>query len=162
MLERLKRGIDKSIVSVGVQSTTYLETGKLKNKIEHVQENIIRASNELGSTIFQQWKDGKISAEYLDTVCKAIREMELEIEGYENQIEALNAEKQKVLSGEISSVANTTVCSCGNRNELGAKFCTGCGKPVTKVEEAETLRCSSCGSQMEPGTKFCSNCGAAQ
>lgn len=42
--------------------------------------------------------------------------------------------------------------SCGAANPAGARFCSGCGKPLA-------LACAACGAANQPGAKFCSNCG---
>ena len=49
--------------------------------------------------------------------------------------------------------------TCHARLEAGAKFCSGCGKPVGGgVAKAF---CSGCGAQLTPGVRFCSGCGQA-
>jgi hypothetical protein len=49
--------------------------------------------------------------------------------------------------------------SCHARLDAGAKFCSGCGKPVGGgVAKAF---CSGCGAQLAAGAKFCSGCGQA-
>ena len=44
------------------------------------------------------------------------------------------------------------VCSCGNRNDKGDKFCSACGKPLQTV-------CPACGEKAEADDNFCPNCG---
>src|SRR5258707_6097588 len=44
--------------------------------------------------------------------------------------------------------------SCGEANRAGARFCGGCGKPLTP-------HCPACGSENEPGRRFCDACGAS-
>jgi membrane protease subunit (stomatin/prohibitin family) len=52
-----------------------------------------------------------------------------------------------------------TFCpSCGAAVTPGAKFCSGCGKPLAPAKP----KCVKCGFELEPGAKFCSNCGAPQ
>ncbi|HEY6102877.1 MAG TPA: AAA family ATPase [bacterium] len=41
---------------------------------------------------------------------------------------------------------------CGFANQLGAKFCANCGRPVAS-------RCPECGADVASGARFCSNCG---
>lgn len=53
---------------------------------------------------------------------------------------------------------------CGGVVEHGQKFCTKCGKDLTKVslselKKNENLKCPRCGSHVLPNQKFCSSCG---
>src|SRR5215212_10178775 len=46
-------------------------------------------------------------------------------------------------------------CSaCGADNPPGAKFCNGCGGPLSAA-------CASCGHSNTPGSRFCNECGHA-
>ena len=59
----------------------------------------------------------------------------------------------------------TSACpGCHARLAPGAKFCAGCGKPVTAMAAAGSAKafCIGCGSQLPPGSKFCSSCGQQQ
>lgn len=44
--------------------------------------------------------------------------------------------------------------SCGRSNRAHARFCSGCGAPLT-------LSCASCGQDLLPDDRFCDGCGAA-
>ena len=68
---------------------------------------------------------------------------------------------------------------CGNKLEVGAKYCTNCGTKTTETASSESIKketisivtqeqpqkntnqdyCYECGSTLEAGTKFCTNCG---
>ncbi len=48
---------------------------------------------------------------------------------------------------------------CKARLQPGAKFCAGCGKPVTAAKKAF---CIGCGGQLAAGAKFCGECGQSQ
>lgn len=47
---------------------------------------------------------------------------------------------------------NEIVCSCGKTNEIGDKFCSGCGKQLSTV-------CPHCGKTVEASDIFCGECG---
>lgn len=49
---------------------------------------------------------------------------------------------------------------CKKVLKSGAKFCTGCGKPVPADSEVETKLCPKCGAVLKAKTKFCTACGA--
>jgi hypothetical protein len=49
---------------------------------------------------------------------------------------------------------------CKSRLAPGAKFCAGCGKPVTSAgAPAQKKFCSGCGTSLPAAAKFCSGCG---
>lgn len=41
---------------------------------------------------------------------------------------------------------------CGSANRAGARFCGGCGLPLTR-------RCAACQADLDPGLRFCDECG---
>lgn len=43
-------------------------------------------------------------------------------------------------------------CSCGTVNPAGSRFCTSCGKALTRV-------CSGCGRELPSDANFCPYCG---
>ncbi|WP_151075055.1 zinc ribbon domain-containing protein [Flintibacter sp. KGMB00164] len=161
MLEKLRNSLDKGIVTIGVKSSTYLEIGKLKAKIEAVKSNVDKATFELGNSVFSYWvnNDGEIDCRRIEEACKNISELQREITRYQGAIEELEAEKARVLSGENGSLSsNTVTCSCGQINEQGAKFCLQCGRALASAG----LSCRFCGYTIEEGAKFCPNCGKSQ
>ena len=162
MLEKIKKSIDRGIVSAGVQSSTYLETGKLRSKIDHLENAISQIKVELGQTVYANWKNGADNTAYIEDVGNRIRGLEQEIEDYQTKILELQAEKDRIISGGTVEVQGTLICSCGQRNSADAKFCTGCGKPVEQTAEQTGNFCANCGAVVSVDAKFCTNCGAAQ
>lgn len=59
-----------------------------------------------------------------------------------------------------------TLCpDCGEKNNVGARFCQSCGIPLTaddKVIERKNkyVSCKSCGAENNSGARFCQRCGA--
>lgn len=136
MFNRIKDSIDRGIVSVSVKSSTYLGVEKLKTKVENVTIELGNAAAEMGAAVYEQWKAGAVSMEYVENVCGHMKKLEEEIEEYQRQIQELEKEKQKILGGEGQGNVKQTeeqnnVCVCGLRNEAGARFCIQCGKPLS-------------------------------
>ncbi|MDG6220686.1 MAG: zinc-ribbon domain-containing protein, partial [Candidatus Thermoplasmatota archaeon] len=52
------------------------------------------------------------------------------------------------------SASNSFCPHCGAQLPQGAKFCSGCGKPVSAGN-----KCPKCGADVAQGAKFCSGCG---
>ena len=69
MFSRIKDSIDRGIVSVSVKSSTYLGVEKLKTKAENVSAEIGNAAAEMGAAVYEQWKAGAVSMEYVENVC---------------------------------------------------------------------------------------------
>lgn len=59
-------------------------------------------------------------------------------------------------AGAAAAVTGIACAACGQMNPAGAKFCSGCGKPLTSGE----IECPKCNTMNAKGAKFCSNCGA--
>lgn len=166
MFGKLKENLDKGIVSVSVKSSTYLEVEKLKTKVGNVTDKIKATSSEMGETVYKQWNSDGINQEYIVSVCGKIKEMEEEIEGYRNQIEALEQEKNKILGKggmerERPELDNGVACACGCINDAGARFCMQCGNELKAPKEPEGTgrACPSCGAIAGPDARFCRGCG---
>src|SRR5947208_771103 len=56
---------------------------------------------------------------------------------------------------ESGSVGGVICESCGYGNREGARFCSGCGAPLSR-----TATCPSCGAEHPSGERFCDECGA--
>ncbi|MCC8024830.1 MAG: zinc ribbon domain-containing protein [Clostridium sp.] len=169
MLGKIKESIDKGLVSVSVKSGTYLETEKLKAKVNHVQDEIRSLKLEMGEKLYEQWKSGNVEAAYIDMTCRTLKDKEEEILQYQKQIDEITLEKEKILGGENRAEAAPALqgglqCSCGKVNVPGARFCKGCGK---KLEEAPAPQaqtpaaCPKCGAALEEGARFCCECGTS-
>ncbi len=63
--------------------------------------------------------------------------------------------------GELSEnikTQNLKECSkCGNKINVGDKFCANCGNDTTV--NIEQITCNKCGNKNQKGTKFCGECG---
>lgn len=170
MFSRIKESIDKGIVSVSVKSSTYMETEKLKAKSGNVTEKMEGIIHELGAGVYSQWKAGTVDNGYIEQMCMRLKGLEDTVKEYQRQIEELEQEKEKILTGDmddgyLAGQEGAVRCVCGRWNPPGAKFCTGCGKALER--EAEDKRssvpaiCSGCGRELEAGAKFCGGCGKA-
>ena len=80
MFEKLKKNIDKGIVSVSVKSSSYLETEKLKAKIDNIKSDSASQLQAMGDQIYQTWKEnGTVDQAYIAEVCGKVQENEKEI-----------------------------------------------------------------------------------
>ena len=166
MFEKLKKNIDKGIVSVSVKSSSYLETEKLKAKIDNIKSDSASQLQAMGDQIYQTWKEsGTVDQAYIAEVCGKVQENENEIAFYEAKIEEVESEKNKILNNAANSKPEGTqnvegglVCSCGYVNDPSAKFCKVCGQ---KLEQPKAKKCcQNCHAEVEDDAKFCPECGS--
>ncbi len=168
MFEKLKKNIDKSLVSVSVKSATYLESEKLKAKISNIQEENTAKLTEMGNQLYAVWKEnGQIDTAYITEVCKNVQENEAEIAVYEDKIAELAAEKEKILNtgannaqAEQQVKAGGIMCACGHVNDEGAKFCKICGAKIELPQPKVKKICPHCQAEIEEDAKFCAECGS--
>lgn len=87
--------------------------------------------------------------------------------------EAVAAMKQEDVTGRAEAAASldaaeaavqrfkaggTAACQvCGPRPESGARFCSTCGRSLTRA--GARPRCWQCGAEVPEGAKFCAGCG---
>lgn len=166
MFEKLKKNIDKSLVTVSVKSATYLESEKLKAKISNIQEENAAQLQTMGNQLYNAWKEtAAFDTNYMVEVCQKVLENENEIAVYQAKIEELAAEKDKILNTSAGGAAPAEVhaggimCSCGRVNEEGAKFCKFCGQKLEQPQPKMKKICANCGAELEEDAKFCAECG---
>jgi membrane protease subunit (stomatin/prohibitin family) len=56
---------------------------------------------------------------------------------------------------QLAAAGGSACASCGHQNPAGARFCMGCGQPVT----AAPAHCAGCGAELVAGARFCPSCG---
>ena len=168
MFEKLKKNIDKGLVSVSVKSATYLESEKLKAKISNIQKENAAKLTEMGNQLYVSWKEsGQVDTEYIAEVCKAVQKNEAEVADYEAKIAELAVEKDKILNTGANNAATEPqikagemMYACGHINDEGAKFCKICGAKIEKLQQKTKKICPHCQAEIEEGAKFCAECGS--
>ena len=160
MFAKVKAGINKGILSASIHSGTYLETEKLKSKINDEEKNVNIAINKLGHLVFEKWKNNSLDLSELNQHCQAIDNSKKSIASLQDKIHQLAVEKNKILETVNASQAplsmteymksdtelsdetddeNTILCSCGNKCNATDKFCMNCGKILNTEEENNVL-----------------------
>ena len=105
MFEKLKKNIDKSLVTVSVKSATYLESEKLKAKISNIQEENAAQLQTMGNQLYNAWKEtAAFDTNYMVEVCQKVLENENEIAVYQAKIEELAAVSVARVVDEVAYV----------------------------------------------------------
>ncbi|MGN1444575.1 MAG: zinc-ribbon domain-containing protein [Acutalibacteraceae bacterium] len=111
------------------------------------QENKIIENNfyQIGR-LYYTIHSSDCEADFSDMVC-AIREAERKIADYQQQLRTLGGMVQCTNCGAVVQEA---------------PFCTRCGSPLTRSDDADCanpFQCNFCGHTVLPGSKFCTRCG---
>jgi hypothetical protein len=106
-----------------------------------------RATGKLSEADYESLK-----AKYTGEALAALREEESPADA----VEALIADRVKVLRSSGAAGSMHSCPQCGPRPEPDPKFCSNCGGQLTVMTE-----CRVCHARLEIGSKFCSACGVA-
>lgn len=163
MLDKVKNGINKGILSASVNTSTYLEIEKIKGSVKTETAAIEESFNQLGKLIYGLWKTDNLDISEIDIPCKEIQEKEGMIQMYQNRIAQLEIERDRALGKTSNSSSPQRLCPvCGAQNVATGKFCIQCGAELTTPSGSERIvskKTCSCGAICNIDAKFCTSCG---
>jgi len=141
-------GINKGVNTVSANSKAVMEKTKVKGVITNLENERRQYIQALGQMVYDlHAQTGQISA--TDEITGYLTEITKRLEMMQQQNEELAR-----IDAELAAATNTanpaaapqaqvpvppaptppvaagTVCTCGQQNPGGAKFCAGCGSPV--------------------------------
>jgi len=161
--DKVKEGISKGVSTVSIKSKEMLEANKIKGEIDNLQREKKADLEELGSTIYTMFREGKNYNEgIIQEKCEALLKIDSRIEEKEKELERVHQEAQEALTRQKSS---SSLCTCGAEILPNAKFCGKCGKKMEDIEvqkeepKAQGKLCPGCGASMSLDAKFCGKCG---
>lgn len=127
-IKGLKKELDKGIAVVGAKSKEIIETNKIKNQIEELNELKNRTLRETGEIVYQMSLDENYNGEAaIKEKCQSLAELD-------QQIQDKKVELKKFVQA-VQEAAGKTICeSCGAAMAKGVKFCSNCGAKIIKVE----------------------------
>jgi len=130
-LKNLKKEFSKGVAAVSAKSKELIETAKIKGQIEDLKESKRRLFQEIGEIIYQMSLDPNCGGEeVIKEKCRAVTELEQEIQTKEGELKKIYQEAQKA--------AGKSVCeSCGAVMDEDAKFCSNCGARIVIVEKGD-------------------------
>lgn len=140
MFEKIKSGLNKSVTTVNVTSSVYLETSKRKVMIENDESAIRELTEKLGKTVFEQWENGIFDQELIGEIAAEMQFKKQEIQRLRDEILNLENEKQMILGAkEAAASENASAVSasrsgfcqkCGTEYKAGDVFCGSCGNRI--------------------------------
>jgi hypothetical protein len=140
--------ISRTASSVGERGKTWLETTRLRNELEQVQQQRDEVVRGLGERVYQQMRTGTVSPSELMPAFTQIQELDQKASVLQQQIAAL----------EAPALDQRTCSSCGNPNAPGDQFCVACGDRLEAQPKAQP-RCRACGAEQKAQARFCVSCG---
>lgn len=139
MFDKIKSGLNKSVTTVNVTSSVYLETSKRKVMIEN-HENILKELTEkLGETVFEQWENNDFNQQIIGDIASDMLIKKQEVQKLKDEIVKLENEKQMILGAKEAPVFNPVSAAgkgfcqkCGSEYKEGSVFCGSCGNKIAE------------------------------
>ena len=129
---KVKDGFNKGVATVSTGSKTMIEKSKLNTIIKSLEDEKKQLAEILGNKVYNycmQNPDADIPRAEAEEICGEINARIERINQEKIKIEQLDAEMNKVM-GNSSGMGMPAICSCGNTNAPGAKFCAKCGNKI--------------------------------
>lgn len=127
--DRVIDGVNKSVATVSTGSKTILEKTKINSVIKTLTDEKKQLLEILGNKVYTfvsaEGKD--VPYAEIESICTQISLRITQIAQQQVKMDKLDEEMNKITG---SSSIMSAVCSCGNINKTGAKFCTACGKKL--------------------------------
>ena len=127
-LGMVKHGINKSVATVSTGSKNMVEKTKLNSCIKTFEDEKKQLLEVLGNKIFNfvvANPESDIPMAEVHDICAEIYSRNEQIAECKVKIDELDAEMDKVKGTSINNIP--LVCTCGQQNVPGAKFCAKCG-----------------------------------
>ncbi len=114
-----------------------VETGRLSAKISSQNSNIEKVKSKIGDYVWSQFEAGIQFDEQINALCAEIKGYTSIIDETKAEIAAIKEKDEKAESIEYRPEPSNmdeksfVFCSeCGKQNNLGDKFCQGCGNKL--------------------------------
>lgn len=127
MFEKIKSGINKSVATVNVTSSVYLETSKCRVMIENNENSVRELTMRLGELVYRLWLQGQEDKTSVEAIASEIRDKKQEITALEARIREVESEKQIILNGTSRENGENCCPKCGSPCLPDAVFCGSCG-----------------------------------
>lgn len=131
-LDKMISGINKGVATVSTGSKTMIEKSKINTVIKSLEDEKKELSSLLGNKVYKfctENEEGDVPREDVISICNEITNRIRLIEEQKRRIIEIENEMNQV-TGARPAAPVGAVCTCGQPNAVGAKFCARCGKPL--------------------------------
>jgi len=155
--DELSRKLSQGTKTLSQKSGELFEIAKVKLDVASERDKIGRLYEEIGKTVYEEYKRGGLKEKSVMDKCQLIDEIHY-------KINRLNRKLMQIKGG--------TLCrKCGEVVNSSQRYCHMCGRELEKVtrivEEGEGFRvevsngavCGRCGALMQQGAEYCPSCG---
>ncbi|MCD8181229.1 MAG: DUF4315 family protein [Firmicutes bacterium] len=133
-------GLNKGVNTVSEGSKFIVEKANLNTQIKDIEKEKNKLLQNMGILVYNLQASGEISIEQCAGICSEVEARDRKIIELQERLKELEAAKtqtvqytQTVVPTEVNT--NGITCKCGFVNKEGAKFCAGCGQPLTEQSE---------------------------
>lgn len=153
----LGRKVSKGTKTFSQKSVEIFEIAKVKLDIASEKDKIGRLYEEIGKSVYRDYKQGSLKEKQTTDKCKAIDELNRKIDR---------------LNRKVTQIKGSTLCKgCGEVVGFSQEYCHVCGRELERhtriVEEGDDFRveisnglmCDKCGALVQEASEFCPACG---
>ena len=147
--KKVSKTFSKTYKVATEKSGKLIEEAKLRMQIASENDKISEKLEQIGDTVYEDFKSGESAYADFEEICKEIEESEASIQEM----------RSKIL--EMKKMKRCAVCDTEMAKE--DRFCSKCGaeQEVTLEEESfeKTDNCPYCDAKLAKDATFCSACG---
>lgn len=153
----ISKKVAQGTKTLSQKSGELFEIAKVKLDVASEKDKIGRLYEEIGKTVYEDYKRGSLKEKSVMDKCQLIDEINF-------KINRLNRKMMQIKGG--------TLCKrCGEVVNSSQRYCHMCGRELEKltrvVEEGEDFKvevsngsiCGKCGALIQHGSEFCPSCG---
>lgn len=133
LFNKFKDGVNRGLRILNVRSKEAYDTVLIRNRIRSLRKRRSDTVLEMGNMLYRTFKyKGIINSEIVETKCKDIESIEIEIEKCEQELEFIHINADKAL-GSVKALVKPNVisiCECGAEIYEGSAYCAQCSKKV--------------------------------
>ena len=125
-LDKFKQGLGKGVEAVSIKAKEMADTSRIKGQIATLEKQKQTALTDLALAVCAMLDGAGLEEEVLRAARAALIGFDQQIAQQQEELARVHSEAQFAMTGSRPA----QVHGCGTPIVPGAKFCTGCGKPI--------------------------------